>query len=170
MNTVYDCAQFVDGTDKQYTMILYKPGEARDLPVMMHGNVTSLGEITPRHFSFNSPQGACPVCDGLGTESVFDPALLIPDGSAPLEEMPVMPWRRSSPALAKLYRGQLSALARTTSPPRPPTEIGSGTAVRAGLSRSASSDRRARRDAENPPEGNVAFEIASAVEIRSVPA
>ena len=36
-------------------------------------------EITPRHFSFNSPQGACPVCDGLGTESVFDPALLIPE-------------------------------------------------------------------------------------------
>jgi len=68
-------------------------------------------EITPRHFSFNSPQGACPVCDGLGTESVFDPALLIPDGSVPLEEMPVAPWRRSAPALAKLYRGQLTALA-----------------------------------------------------------
>jgi excinuclease ABC subunit A len=56
-------------------------------------------EITPRHFSFNSPQGACPVCDGLGTESVFDPALLIPDGAVPLEEMPVAPWRRSAPAL-----------------------------------------------------------------------
>jgi hypothetical protein len=50
MNTVYDCAQFVDGTDKNYTMIVYKPGEARDLPVMMHGNVTSPGEIAPRHF------------------------------------------------------------------------------------------------------------------------
>jgi len=50
MQTVYDAAQYIDGTDKQYTMIVYKPGEARDLPVMLHGNVTSLGEITPRHF------------------------------------------------------------------------------------------------------------------------
>ncbi|HEV3272667.1 MAG TPA: excinuclease ABC subunit UvrA [Candidatus Methylacidiphilales bacterium] len=83
-------------------------------------------EITPRHFSFNSPQGACPVCDGLGTESVFDPALLIPDGSVPLEEMPVVPWRRASPALAKLYRGQLSALAAAYNEPmsRPWRECG----------------------------------------------
>ena len=69
------------------------------------------GEITPRHFSFNSPQGACPVCDGLGTESIFDPALLIPDDTVKLEEMPVGPWRRNSPALEKLYKGQLTALA-----------------------------------------------------------
>jgi excinuclease ABC subunit A len=68
-------------------------------------------EITPRHFSFNSPQGACPVCDGLGTESVFDPELLIPDGTVSLEKMPVAPWRRSAPALAKLYRGQMETLA-----------------------------------------------------------
>jgi excinuclease ABC subunit A len=83
-------------------------------------------EITPRHFSFNSPQGACPVCDGLGTQSVFDPALLIPDGSAPLEEMPVAPWRRGAPALAKLYRGQLAALASAYHEPmsRPYRECG----------------------------------------------
>jgi excinuclease ABC subunit A len=68
-------------------------------------------EITPRHFSFNSPQGACPVCDGLGTESVFDPALLIPDGGVTLEKMPVAPWRRAALALGKLYRGQLEAIA-----------------------------------------------------------
>jgi excinuclease ABC subunit A len=83
-------------------------------------------EITPRHFSFNSPQGACPVCDGLGTESVFDPALLIPDGSVRLEEMPVAPWRRAAPALAKLYRGQLAALASAYNEPmsRPYRECG----------------------------------------------
>lgn len=50
MNTVYDAAQFVDGSDKNYTMIVYHAGEARDLPVMLHGNVTSLGDIAPRHF------------------------------------------------------------------------------------------------------------------------
>jgi excinuclease ABC subunit A len=65
------------------------------------------GEITPRHFSFNSPQGACPVCDGLGTESVFDPALIIPE-PVTLEDMPVAPWRRASAALEKLYKGQRS--------------------------------------------------------------
>jgi excinuclease ABC subunit A len=74
-------------------------------------------EITPRHFSFNSPQGACPVCDGLGTESVFDPALLIPDGAVTLEDMPVAPWRRASAALAKLYKGQLTALATAFNEP-----------------------------------------------------
>jgi excinuclease ABC subunit A len=74
-------------------------------------------EITPRHFSFNSPQGACPVCDGLGTESVFDPALLVPDDSVKLEEMPVAPWRRGAPALAKLYRRQLEALAAAFNEP-----------------------------------------------------
>jgi hypothetical protein len=50
MNSVYDCAQYVDGSDQHYTMIVYKPGEARDLPVMMHGNVAAPGEIAPRHF------------------------------------------------------------------------------------------------------------------------
>ncbi len=74
-------------------------------------------EITPRHFSFNSPQGACPVCDGLGTESVFDPALIIPDGSVPLEDMPIVPWRRAAAALAKLYKGQLTALAAAFNEP-----------------------------------------------------
>jgi len=50
MNTVYDAAQYVDGTDANYTFIQYKPGEARDLPVMLHGNVTSPGEPAPRQF------------------------------------------------------------------------------------------------------------------------
>ena len=75
------------------------------------------GEITPRHFSFNSPQGACPVCDGLGTESIFDPALLIPDDTVTLGEMPVAPWRRNSPALEKLYKGQMTALAAAYNQP-----------------------------------------------------
>jgi excinuclease ABC subunit A len=74
-------------------------------------------EITPRHFSFNSPQGACPVCDGLGTESVFDPALIIPDGSVALQEMPVAPWRRGSAALEKLYKAQMAALAEAFNEP-----------------------------------------------------
>lgn len=50
INSVYDAAQFVDGTDPHYTFLTYKPGEARDLPVLRNGNVATPGEIVPRHF------------------------------------------------------------------------------------------------------------------------
>ncbi len=50
MNSVFDAAQFVNGSDPQYTFIDYKPGEARDLPVLRNGNVATPGEIVPRHF------------------------------------------------------------------------------------------------------------------------
>jgi hypothetical protein len=49
-NSVYDAAQFADGSDAHYTMITYKPGEARNLPVMPHGSVTADGPPEPRHF------------------------------------------------------------------------------------------------------------------------
>jgi len=49
-NSVYDAAQYVDGTDPQYTWLVYKPGEARDFPVLLHGNVATPGDIVPRHF------------------------------------------------------------------------------------------------------------------------
>jgi excinuclease ABC subunit A len=74
-------------------------------------------EITPRHFSFNSPQGACPVCDGLGTESVFDPALIIPDEVVTLQDMPVVPWRRASAMLEKVYKSTLAAVAEAFNEP-----------------------------------------------------
>jgi hypothetical protein len=50
MNSVYDAAQYVDGTDPQYTIIDFKPNEARDFPVLLHGNVATPGPIVPRHF------------------------------------------------------------------------------------------------------------------------
>jgi len=62
------------------------------------------GVLTPRHFSFNSPHGACPVCDGLGTEQVFDENLLIPDPDVPLEQGAVPAWRKGGRALVAYYR------------------------------------------------------------------
>ncbi len=50
MNSVFDAAQSVDGTDPQFTEIIYKPGEARDFPVLPHGNVATPGDLAPRHF------------------------------------------------------------------------------------------------------------------------
>ena len=52
----------------------------------------TLDEIEPRLFSFNSPQGACPECDGLGIETVFDPSLIVPDPQKSLREGAIAPW------------------------------------------------------------------------------
>src|SRR6185503_13896453 len=49
---------------------------------------------TPKHFSFNSPFGACPVCHGLGQKLVFDPNLIVPDKQKSIEGGAVLPWRR----------------------------------------------------------------------------
>ncbi|PTY01518.1 excinuclease ABC subunit UvrA [Verrucomicrobia bacterium LW23] len=71
----------------------------------------SFGGVTPRHFSFNSPQGACPACHGLGTETFFDPALVVPNEDVKLEDMPIAAWNTENAALQSLYRSQLEALA-----------------------------------------------------------
>ncbi|MGG0666917.1 excinuclease ABC subunit UvrA [Lederbergia citrisecunda] len=52
----------------------------------------SIGELEPRMFSFNSPFGACPDCDGLGTKLEVDPELVIPDKSLTLNEGAIVPW------------------------------------------------------------------------------
>jgi excinuclease ABC subunit A len=54
----------------------------------------SLGEIEPRTFSFNSPHGACPTCQGIGTKMEIDPDLVIPDKSLSLSEGALDPWSR----------------------------------------------------------------------------
>ena len=51
----------------------------------------SLPEVTPRMFSFNSPYGACPGCDGLGVKQEIDPGLVI-DRELSLQEGAVIPW------------------------------------------------------------------------------
>jgi excinuclease ABC subunit A len=52
----------------------------------------SYPEFTPASFSFNSPQGACPKCDGLGTTTEFDPDLIVPNPELSLREGAVLPW------------------------------------------------------------------------------
>ncbi|MFQ6015082.1 MAG: excinuclease ABC subunit UvrA, partial [Anaerolineae bacterium] len=56
----------------------------------------SLGEIEPRTFSFNSPHGACPTCQGLGTKMEIDPDLIITDKDLSLSRGAISPWSRSS--------------------------------------------------------------------------
>jgi excinuclease ABC subunit A len=57
---------------------------------------TSLAEIEPRTFSFNSPYGACPACDGLGSREGFVPELVLPDLGLSLAGGAVAPWRGAS--------------------------------------------------------------------------
>ena len=52
----------------------------------------SYPEFTPASFSFNSPQGACPHCDGLGSTAEFDPALIVPNPELSLREGAIASW------------------------------------------------------------------------------
>ncbi|MBO55754.1 MAG: excinuclease ABC subunit A, partial [Dehalococcoidia bacterium] len=56
---------------------------------------TSLPEIEPRTFSFNSPHGACNICTGLGYKLEVDPQLVIPNKDLSLSEGAISPWNRS---------------------------------------------------------------------------
>ena len=69
----------------------------------------SMPELTPRVFSFNSPHGACPVCQGLGANDDFDPARIVPDGGKSLNEGAISPWAAGD---AQLVREALEGLSR----------------------------------------------------------
>ena len=69
----------------------------------------TIDEIEPRLFSFNSPYGACPACDGLGTEMYFDPGLVVPDDRLSLDEGAIAPWANST---SQYYIQTLESLAR----------------------------------------------------------
>ncbi|MEK9500915.1 excinuclease ABC subunit UvrA [Gaopeijia maritima] len=76
---------------------------------------TSMTELEPRQFSFNSPYGACPDCDGLGTRKEVNPHLLLGDHSLTIPEGVVLPWgapgghlaRSVLPGLAEAYEFDL---------------------------------------------------------------
>lgn len=68
----------------------------------------TLSEIEPRLFSFNSPYGACPTCDGLGTQMFFDPDLVVPDTALSLGDRAIAPWANST---SKYYMQTLEGLA-----------------------------------------------------------
>ena len=53
-------------------------------------------ELTPRMFSFNAPQGACPECNGIGSKMEIDPDLIVPNPGLTLNEGAIAPWSKSS--------------------------------------------------------------------------
>jgi len=78
----------------------------------------SYEEISPRMFSFNSPYGACPACNGLGTRQTVDPELVVPDKEKSLREGVIAPWEegvgfyRWARTASRYYFRQFSALAK----------------------------------------------------------
>ena len=65
---------------------------------------------TPKHFSFNAPAGACPVCHGLGQKMVFDEHLVVPDAELPLDGA-IQPWRRAGKRMNIYYKAMLRSVA-----------------------------------------------------------
>ena len=67
----------------------------------------SLPALSPQLFSFNSPQGACPRCLGLGTVEYFEPALIAPNRGLALDSGGLLPWK--NPKVYERYKAQLVA-------------------------------------------------------------
>src|SRR5438067_176520 len=80
-----------------------------------YGNAESgftLGELTPKHFSFNSHLGACPACHGLGTQLVVDPELMISEPEKSIAEGVITPWRRGPKRMQAYYKKLQGALVK----------------------------------------------------------
>ncbi len=69
----------------------------------------AIPELEPRTFSFNSPQGACPVCTGIGSRLEVDPELVIPNGRLTIAEGAIRPYNRIN--VDNWYMKKLSAVA-----------------------------------------------------------
>ncbi|WP_099868224.1 excinuclease ABC subunit UvrA [Pararhizobium haloflavum] len=69
----------------------------------------TITEVEPRLFSFNNPSGACPTCDGLGSQQKIDPMLIVPEPARTLRDGAIAPWAKSS---SPYYRQTLDALGK----------------------------------------------------------
>jgi excinuclease ABC subunit A len=69
----------------------------------------SMPEMTPRAFSFNSPHGACPECQGLGAMHDFDPNRIVPDQTKSLVDGAIVPWAKGD---RKLVRDAIASLGK----------------------------------------------------------
>ncbi len=72
----------------------------------------TLGELTPKHFSFNSHLGACPACHGLGTQLVIDPDLMVSDQTRSIAAGAITPWRRGTRRMRAYYDKLQGALVK----------------------------------------------------------
>jgi excinuclease ABC subunit A len=73
----------------------------------------TMPKLTPKHFSFNSHLGACPVCHGIGTELYFDPDLMV-DAEKTLAQGAVRPWKSANKRMRSYYAALLQGLVDDT--------------------------------------------------------
>ncbi len=94
-------------TDGKWTQVIY----SEKFACPEHPRA-SLEELSPRLFSFNSPYGACPSCDGLGTILEFDPDLIVPDKSISLENGAIDAWRKGGKRMNIFYNRLIKSFCR----------------------------------------------------------
>jgi excinuclease ABC subunit A len=107
-------AEFADKTDEKGQVLRIIFSERFSCPV----SGFTIDEIEPRLFSFNNPFGACPSCDGLGTELRFEADLVVPDKTLSLRKGAILPWAKTgntSPyyaqtleAICRKYKGSMN--------------------------------------------------------------
>ncbi len=94
---VQSVEQAIDIADGKVA-VLNADTEVEDLYSLKYGCIDHpevvIPELEPRTFSFNSPQGACPVCTGLGSRLEVDPELVIPNGKLTIAEGAIRPFNR----------------------------------------------------------------------------
>nr|CRH07803.1 UvrABC system protein A (UvrA protein) (Excinuclease ABC subunit A)(Excinuclease ATPase subunit) [Candidatus Magnetococcus massalia] len=97
--------RLTDGIARVETVVKEGEGERQDWlfsekNACIHCNI-SYPDIEPRLFSFNNPFGACPTCDGLGTQEYFDPDLIVPNPELSLRDGAVAPWAKPTQRIAQ---------------------------------------------------------------------
>ncbi|MFA5430460.1 MAG: excinuclease ABC subunit UvrA [Candidatus Omnitrophota bacterium] len=95
-------------------LIIYRPDGGKEDLYSRHYACVHCGisyqEMEPRTFSFNSPYGACPDCNGLGIKLEFDPGLIIPDQGKSIEDGAIEVWKRGGRGYILYYRWLLREL------------------------------------------------------------
>ena len=86
-----DIEQSLKLADGLVTIVHQKKEETFNQKLSCPTHGASIPEIEPRIFSFNSPYGACPECDGLGSKKEIDPNLIVPDKSLSITQGAIMP-------------------------------------------------------------------------------
>jgi excinuclease ABC subunit A len=76
----------------------------------------TMPRLTPKHFSFNSHLGACPACQGIGTESFFDPDLVV-DAEKTIAQGAIRPWKQANKRMKAYYASLLNGLLADTPAP-----------------------------------------------------
>ncbi len=97
------------------TVLFQKDGEEYEKKYSEHFACVDCGinfeELTPRMFSFNAPQGACPECNGIGSKMEINPDLIVPNKDLTLSEGAIVPWSKSNKK-ENYYTQMLEAVAK----------------------------------------------------------